>query len=59
MKTNERYRNTVKDLHLPNTVSQKYEKPHTAGLHDAAIPHIKIRITEIVLSKKPLITVIS
>ena len=26
---NERYRNTVKDLLLPNTVSQKDEKPHT------------------------------
>lgn len=42
---NERYRNTVKDRHLPNTISQKWEKPHTAGLHDAAISHIKIRIT--------------
>ena len=44
---NEQYRNTVKDLLLPNTVSQKDEKPHTAGLDDTAIPHIKIKITEI------------
>ena len=27
---------------LPNTVVQKDEKPHTAGLNDTAIPHIKI-----------------
>ena len=46
---NEQYRNTVKDLLLPNTVSQKDEKPHTAGLDDTAIPHIKIKITEIPL----------
>ena len=44
---NERYRNTAKDLLLPNTVSQKDEKPHTAGLDDTAIPPIKIKITEI------------
>ena len=25
---------------LPNTVSQKNEKPHTAGLDDTAIPHV-------------------
>jgi len=37
----------VKDLLLPNTVNQKDEKPHTTGLDDAAIPHIKIKITEI------------
>ena len=49
---NERYRNTVKDLLLPNTVTQKDEKPHTAGLDDTAIPHIKIKITEIPLEKK-------
>ena len=49
---NEQYRNTVKDLLLPNTVSQKDEKPHTAGLDDTAIPHIKIKITEIPLEKK-------
>ena len=49
---NEQYRNTVKDLLLPNTVSQKDEKPRTEGLDDAAIPHIKIQITEIPLEKK-------
>ena len=43
---NEQYRNTVNDLRLPNTVSQKDEKPHTA------IPQIKIKITEIPLEKK-------
>ena len=43
---NERYRNTVKDLLLPNTVSQKDKKPHTAELDDTVIPHIKIKITE-------------
>ena len=43
---NEPYRNTVKDLLLPNTVSQKDKKPHTARLDDTAIPHIKIKITE-------------
>ena len=49
---NEQYRNTVKDLLLPNIVSQKDEKPHTARLDDTAIPHIKIQITEIPLEKK-------
>ena len=49
---NEQYRNTVMDLLLPNTVSQKDKKPHTAGLDDTAIPHIKIKITEIPLEKK-------
>ena len=37
---------------LPNTVVQKDEKPHTAGLNDTAIPHIKIQITEKTLEKK-------
>ena len=50
---NEQYRNTVKDLLLSNTVSQKDEKLHTARLNDTAIPHIKIKITEIPLEKKP------
>ena len=45
-------RNTVKDLLLPNTVSQKDEKPHTVGLDDTAIPYSKIKITEIPLEKK-------
>ena len=49
---NERYRNTVKDLLLPNTVTQKNEKPHTARPNDTAIPHIKIKITEIPLEKR-------
>ena len=44
---NERYCSTVKDLLLPNSVSQKDEKPNTAGLDDTAIPFIKIKITEI------------
>ena len=39
-------------LLLPNTVTQKDEKPHTAGVNDTAIPHIKIKITEIPLEKK-------
>jgi len=42
----------VKDLLLPNTVNQKDEIPHTAGLNDTAIPHFKIQITEIPLKKK-------
>ena len=46
------YCNTVNDLILPNTVNEKDEKPHTAGLDDTAIPHIKIKITEIPLEKK-------
>ena len=39
-------------LILPNTVSQKDEKPHTSGLDDTAIPHIKTEITKITLEKK-------
>ena len=38
--------NAVKDLLLPNTVNQKDEKPHTAGLDDTAMPRAKIKITE-------------
>ena len=49
---NKQYCNTVKDLLLPNTINQKDEKPHTAGLNDTAIPHFKIQITEIPLEKK-------
>ena len=38
---------------IPNTVSQRRdEKPHTTGLDDTAIPHIKIKITEITLEKE-------
>ena len=49
---NKWYRNTVKDLLLPNTVNQKDAKPYTAGLDDIAIPHIEIKNTEIALEKK-------
>ena len=45
---------TVKDFLLPNTVSQKDEKPHTAGLDDTAIPQIKIEITEIPLKESSI-----
>ena len=48
-----RYRNTVNNLISPNTVSQNDEKPHTAELDDTAIPHVKIKITEILQEKKP------
>ena len=44
--TNEQCHNTMKHL-LQSTVSQKDEKPQNAGLDDTAIPHIKIKITEI------------
>ena len=39
------YRNTVNDLLLPNTVKEKDQKPHTAGLDDTVVPHINIKIT--------------
>ena len=42
----------MKDPFLPNTVGQNGEKPHTGGLNDTAIPHVKIKITEIPLEKK-------
>ena len=48
---NMHYRNTEKDILLPNTVSQKDENLHTAGLDDTAIPHIIFKITEILLEK--------
>lgn len=47
---NERYCNTVKHL-LSNTVNQKDEKLHTARLDDTEIPHVKIKITEILHEK--------
>ena len=50
---NKRYRNTVNNLISPNTVSQNDEKPHTAELDDTAIPHVKIKITEITCEIKP------
>ena len=37
---NEWHCNTMKDLLLLNTVSQKDEKPHTAGLDDTVTAHI-------------------
>ena len=50
---NKRYRNTVNNLISPNTVSQNDEKPHTAELDDTAIPHVKMKTTEITCEKKP------
>ena len=50
---NKRYRNTVNDLISPNNVSQNDEKPHSAELDDTAIPHVKIKITEMPHKKKP------
>ena len=44
---NKRYRYTVNNLILPNTVSQNDEKPHTTELDDTAIPLVKIKFTEI------------
>ena len=44
---NKGYRNTVNNLISPNTVSQNDE------LDDTAIPHVKIKITEIPHEKKP------
>ena len=49
---NDWHRNTVKDILLPNTVNKKDETLHTPGLDDTAIPHIKIKITEIPLEKQ-------
>ena len=49
--TNKHYRITVQDLLLPSTVSQKDEKPHTAGLE--YIAPIKIKISEIPQYRKP------
>ena len=46
-----RCRNIMKDL-LLNTVSQRDEKLPNGELDDIAIPHIKIKITEIPLEKK-------
>ena len=51
---NEQYLNTVKDLLLPNTVSQKDEKPHTEGLQ-GMIPKyrtLKSNLPEIPREKK-------
>ena len=43
----------MNNLISPNTVSQNDEKPYTAELHDTAIPHVNIKITEIPREKKP------
>ena len=37
---------------VPLGKRMKNEKLHTAGLNDTAIPHVKIKITEISLEKK-------
>ena len=53
-KPNERYRNTVKDVllyRIPLDRGMKNRIP-PAGLDDTAIPHIKIKITEITLEKE-------
>ena len=42
---NERFLNTLKDLLQSNTVSQKEEKPHTAGLDDTAREDLNYRNT--------------
>ena len=52
---NEQYRNTLKDLLLPISVSRKDEKLHTVRLYDAMILHVKIAITKIILQEKSLI----
>ena len=44
-----------RDLLLANTVSQKGEKNHTAGLDDSAILHIKIKIITILLEKSSIL----
>ena len=44
----------MNNLISPNTVSQNDEKPYTAELDDTAIPHVKIKITEITREKKPI-----
>ena len=42
----------MNNLISPNTVSQDEEKPHIAELDDTAIPHVKIKITEIPHERK-------
>ena len=49
---NERYCSTVKDFLLSNTISQKDEKLHIAGLDETALLHVKIFITKILHEKK-------
>ena len=43
----------MNNLISPTTISQNDEKPHTAELDDTAMPHVKIKITEIPHEKKP------
>ena len=52
-RANKRYRNTVNNLISPKTVSQNNERPHTSEVDDTAIPHVKIKITEIPHEEKP------
>ena len=49
---NEQYHNTLKDLHLPISVSRKDEKLHTVRLYDTMMLHVKIAITKILHEKK-------
>ena len=50
---NKWYHNAVNNLISPNTINQNDKKPHTAELDDTVILHVKIKITEIPLEKKP------
>ena len=54
-----RYRNTVNNIlfHRIPSAKNNDEKPHTAELDDTAIPHVKIKITEILHEKKPNTTI--
>ena len=46
---NKQYCNTVKDLLLPNTINQKDEKPHTAGLNECKLPKYRLKKSSIPL----------
>ena len=51
---NKQYRNTVKDLLVPNTINQKDEKPHTAGLNEYKLPKYRLKKSSIPLQyRKP------
>ena len=50
---NKRYSNTVNILFHRIPSAKMMQKPHTAELDDTAIPHVKIKITEIPHEKKP------
>ena len=46
---------TGKDLLLPNTINQKDEKPHTAGLNEYKLPKYRLKKSSIPLQyRKPL-----